>query len=294
MSKLLVVDKSIFHSLCCCEEKLFAFMRDYNVVLPHALAVECLISKNQTSDKNPELLLRRFDGAIKAGAKMGYSSYKLFQAEKITLCPAKSVVDESSTQQFRDGAPNTSDDFIKQEAECCRKSFEPIIKSVLKIAKTLYDNLCKQEELLKELRKEKDRICRFENWIQNTDKSMKDILKGLFSEQISSHADVNWFTWQRARLYLTYSLDRMFKKNMPCSSEKKDISNDLYDIEYVTYLSRADGLLTNDQKLHIPLAKAAFPKKDLFIVDSRVNDSRKVQNVFDDIINKIPQSYRIE
>ena len=288
--KLLVVDKSIFHSLCCFEEKLFAFMRDYNVVLPNALAIECVISENKEPCKNPVKLVRQFDAAIKAGAKYGYSSYKLFQEEKMTLRPLVSVVDERATEQFRNGTPNTAADFIRQEAECCRKAFEPIIESVLKIARSLYDNLCKQEELSKKLRKEKDRIRRFENWIQNTDTSMKVILKALFSDQISSRADANWFTWQRARLYLTYSLDWMFKKNVPGSSEKRDISNDLYDIEYVTYLSRADGLLTNDQKLQVPLAKAAFPKNDVLVVDT----SKVVQEVYDDIINIIPQSYRIE
>jgi len=287
MPKLLVVDKSIFHCLYLCDEKLRAFVKDYNVVLPHALAIECLISENQTPDKDPVKLLEGFDGAIKAGAKMGYSSTKLFQAEKMTLCPAKSVVDESTTKLFRNSIPNTNADFIKQEAKCCQKSFEPIIKSVLGIAKTLYDNLCKREELSKELHKEKDRKRRFEKWIQNMDGSMKDILKNLFSEEISCGADANWFTWQMARLYFAYSLDWMFKKSLPGSSEKKDISNDFYDIEYVTYLSRADGLLTNDGKLQVPLATAAFPKKDVFVVGTKVQSE-----VFDNIINIIPQSYR--
>jgi len=221
---------------------------------------------------------------------MGYSLRSIFLTEKKTFRPVVSVVDERATEKFRNGTPNTDPDFIKQEAECCRKEFEQIIDSVLKIARALYDNLCKREELSKELRKEKDRIRRFEKWIQCTDISMKDIMKQLFSEQISSYADSNWFTWQRARLYLAYSLDWVFKKNQPGSSEKSDISNDLYDIAHVTYLSRADGLLTNDKKLQVPLAKAAFPKKDVFAVDT----SKEVQEVFDDIINIIPQSYRIE
>ena len=92
---------------------------------------------------------------------------------------------------------------------------------------------------------------------------MKDILKQFFSEQISSHADADRFTWQQARLYLTYSLDWVFIKNLSGSCEKEDISNNLYDTQYVTYLSRADGLLTNDRKLQVPLAEAAFPKKEI-------------------------------
>ena len=287
--KLLVIDKSVFHSLCVCEEKLCAFVKDYNVILPNALAIECLISEKQTSDKDPVKLVQDFDAAIKAGAKMGYSSLKLFQTEKKTLCPAKSVVDESTTKLFRNGNPKTGDDFIKQEAENCRKTFEPQVRTLLKIAGQLYENLCKREYLVKEFRKETKRDARFKKWIQATDISMENILK----QQISFQADMNWFTWQMTRLWFAYCIEWTFKKNLTGSAEKKDISNDLYDLEYVTYLTRADGLLTNDTKLQVPLAKAAFPKKDPFVVDTRINDSRKVQDVFDDIVKVIPPSYRI-
>jgi hypothetical protein len=35
-------------------------------------------------------------------------------------------------------------------------------------------------------------------------------------------------------------------------------------MEYVLLLSRADGILTNDQSLIKPLAQAAFPDKQVF------------------------------
>ena len=275
--RLLVIDKSIFHGFN--DKKVCTFVKDYNVVLPYALAVECLISKNQRSGKNPVLLLRRFDGAIKAGAKMGYSSSKLFQAEKMTLCPAKAAVDESSTKQFRNGILKTNPDFIKQEAEDCRKSFEPIIEKLSGLAKTFYKNLCKeglQKKVLKEAN-QKDIVDHLKNWIQATEPQMKDVLNKCFSEQIGSHADANWFTWQWSRLAFAWAIEWACKRNQSGPSfENHDISNDLYDIEYVAYLSRADGLLTGDEELVMPLAKAAYPQKD----------------VFDDI-NNIPQSYKI-
>ena len=265
MPKLLVIDKSIFHGLY--DEKLCVFVKDYNVVLPHALAVECLMSENQKTGKNPVVLLSRFNEAIKAGAKMGYSSAKLFQSEKITLCPAKSVIDESSTEQLRDDTPNICADFIKQEAEYYRKSFEPIINSLLKLAETVYKNLCKND-LSKDFREEveeQDIAGRLKKWIHGTNQQMKAILKCCFSEQISSHAETNWFTWQWSRLAFAWALEWACKRNQSGPSfENHDISNDFYDIIYVAYLSRADGLLTNDQDLVAPLAKAAFPKKDIF------------------------------
>ena len=277
-SKLLVIDKSIFH--CLNNEKVCAFVKDYNVVLPHVLPVECLISENQKPGKNPSRLFMRFDGAIKAGAKMGYSLSKLFRAEKVTLCPAKSVVDESSTERFRNGTPNTNADFIKQEAEDCRKSFEPIIESLSELAETFYKNLC-IKGLSKGFREEatqKDIVDRLKKWIQSIDQQMKDVLNKCFSEQIGSHADANWFTWHWSCLVFAWAIEWACKRNQSGSSyENYNISNDFYDIIYVAYLSRVDGLLTNDRNLVMPLAQVAYPQKD----------------VFDDI-NNIPQGYRIE
>ncbi len=291
--KLLVIDKSVFHTLYQCEDKLCAFAKDYNVVLPNTLAVECLISENQTPDKDPIELLKGFDLAIKAGANMGYSSSKLSQLEKESLCPVKSVVDESATKSFRSSTIKTETEFIKQEAEYCRQTFDPTIESLLKVSRILYGNLCKQDELARAIRKQTDRARRFENWVYSTDREMRNIINQLFSEEIGHHANSNWFIWQRTRLYFTYSLDLMFKENIHGSRIKRDISNDFYDIEPVLYLLQADGLLTNDQKLQIPLANAAYPAKEVFVVDTTLKKARTVQDVFNDINSKIPTSYRL-
>jgi hypothetical protein len=272
-------------------------VKDYNVILPNALAIECLISEKQTSDKDdkdPVKLVQQFDAAIKAGAKYGYSSYKIFQAEKKILRPVKSIIDENTTQQFRNGNPNTEISFVKHEASFCKELFEPIIQNILEISRIFYDNLCKRDDLSEKLRKINNRTRRFQKWIKDTDQNMKNIVSRLLSKRIGSNADESWFTWQMTRLWFAYCIEWTFKKNLTGSSEKRDISNDLYDLEYVTYLSRVDGLLTNDKKLQVPLAKAAFPKNDLFTVDTSINDSRKVQDIFDDIVNIIPQSYLIE
>ena len=151
MPKLLVVDKSVFHSLHSCDEKLFEFVSNYNVVLPDALAAECLISEKQIerNDKDPEKLWRSFDGAIKAGAKMGCSTQKLLQTEKVTLCSVKSIVNETNTELFRNGSLTTKD--FKQEAESCRKVIKPIIKTILKFAEIFSKKLIKNPEAMKEL-----------------------------------------------------------------------------------------------------------------------------------------------
>ena len=53
-------------------------------------------------------------------------------------------------------------------------------------------------------------------------------------------------------------------KSGPCFDIGKHISNDVFDIFYVSHLLHADGLITNDKDLMKPLALAAFPHKDVF------------------------------
>jgi hypothetical protein len=53
--------------------------------------------------------------------------------------------------------------------------------------------------------------------------------------------------------------------------------HDYQDIEYVLLLSRADGIITRDKKLVEPLARAAFPEKDVF-----------------SSLEEVPESYRCD
>ena len=55
-------------------------------------------------------------------------------------------------------------------------------------------------------------------------------------------------------------------------SKDRDISNDLFDIKYVAYLCLADGILTRDKKLFIPLAEAGFSDRDVFFDLDEVQD----------------------
>jgi hypothetical protein len=106
---------------------------------------------------------------------------------------------------------------------------------------------------------------------------MPEILRICFPKA-PSNIGSDWYTWHMALLLWTWVMEwGCIRSKSGPSFEDKDISNDLYDIEYVAYLSRADGLLTRDYNLVKPLAKAAFREKDLF-----------------SCIEDVPRSYRIE
>jgi hypothetical protein len=272
LSKLLLIEKTIFHGTDT--KKLCDFVKKYNVVATYILGAECLISENCKSSKKgkaPDALLKRFDKIIKSGAKVGYSPADLLKAEMMTLCPVKSIVDKNTTVQVRKSTLNIDIDFLKQEAECCRQTFKPKINGLFEIAEKMYNNACKKD-LQKKFCQENKSKKRFTKWFQVTDQKMNDIMKHLFPE-ISSKADANWFTWQMARLWFVYSFERTYKRSKSGPSyENPDRSNDFYDIIYITYLSKVDGILTKEESLIVPLAQAAFPEKDVFYSLDEVPD----------------------
>jgi hypothetical protein len=86
-----------------------------------------------------------------------------------------------------------------------------------------------------------------------------------FVPEFANYLHSDWVTWHLLRLFQAWGIElscRSTTSNL--STVLRDISNDFWDIEYVVSLSRADGILTKDEKLVIPLAKAAFPEKDVF------------------------------
>ena len=211
--------------------------------------------------------MNRVDKIIKIGAKLGHSSADLFRAEKETLCPAKSLVDEDSTKKARECALKIDVDFIMKEAELCRRTFEPQINFLSQIGKTYFKNI-EKKGLCSNFRDEfeqNDLIGRFRKWLEVVDRMKNEILEHGFSD-IARYIEMDWYTWQMVRLFWAWGIEWACRRNYSGQSfEDRDISNDIYDIEYVAYLSHADGILTRDERLVQPLTKAAFPEKEVFV-----------------------------
>ena len=88
-----------------------------------------------------------------------------------------------------------------------------------------------------------------------------------------------WMTWHRIRLTLAIVYEWWYKNQTGTLPEEKETyaEHDDQDMEYVLLLSRADAIITCDKKLVEPLAKAAFPKKDVF-----------------SSLEEVPESYRCD
>jgi len=92
-----------------------------------------------------------------------------------------------------------------------------------------------------------------------------------------------WMTWQRIRLTLAIVWEYSYKnlrsliRNDGYVPKRVDAEHDDQDVDYVLLLSRADAIITRDKKLVQPLARAAFPEKDVF-----------------SSLEEVPESYRCD
>ncbi len=276
MAKLLVIDKSCFHGSPI--SRLVEFVAEYRVVLPHVLAVECLVSDDfsgRKPRKNPNRLLHEVEALVKAGAYFGRSSVSIHKEEKQSRCAVVQIIDKETTQVIRAGTLALTEDFVRREAEECRKAFDPLVKLVggLAIAfvaaikeKAMSDGF--QEEI-----RETGKVERFRKWLEVADVNRNDIIQKWISS-LASDVTEQWYTWQVMRLWYGWAIEWAGRRaNTDDDALQSDISNDFYDMEYVASLSRADGLLTGDKKLVDPLARAAFPEKDVFSSLEEVPDS---------------------
>ena len=267
MAKLLVIDKCCFQGAR--ESRLIEFVGEHQVLLPHALAVECLMSKNCTGRKpakDPINLLHKVEALVKAGAYFGRSSVSIYREEKKSRCAGVQIIDKETTQVIRMGTSLLTEDFVRREAEECRKAFDPLIKPVRELGCAFVATI-KEKDMsngFQEEIREIGPVQRFEKYLEAARQKKDEILQK-WIPSLASDMTEQWYTWQLIRLWYGWAIEWAGRRgHTDDAALKTDISNDFYDMEYVAALSRADGLLTGDKRLVLPLARAAFPEKDVF------------------------------
>ena len=166
---------------------------------------------------------------------------------------------------MREGILDEKPDLEKVREEC-EKAFKPTVDFVKEWAEQYHKNMKKKnlEKGFREEVDERDLVGRLERWLWAVDDKKNDILDHLLGSGSNGMSADRW-EWQMLRLSLAWGTELASKRNKTGSSFKNyGISNDIFDIFYVSHLSQADGLVTGDKKLEQPLATAAFPKKDVF------------------------------
>lgn len=250
--KLLIMDKSIFQGKN--PDKLNDFVRCHNVLLPYTLMFECIISQPEKGKeaKDPRKLLTKLINCVKSGARVSKSPVDILEEEKSKNAPIDSIIDEEETKIIRTNELDES--CIEQTAKICEETFEPTIDLALQTAKKCYEEIRKRG------------MMKYSN-----EERLKKLLQAIdiYHEQQSipekSFSKNDGWTWQIFRLFSAWLHELAFKSGMNLDNmDISKISNDIHDIYYVAYLSKADGLLTADKNLVQPLAEAAFPEKDVF------------------------------
>ena len=85
-----------------------------------------------------------------------------------------------------------------------------------------------------------------------------------------------WIAWQFLRVFSIWVLERAFLHQLRGTMKRRELEHDWADMSYVTFLSRADGLLMHD-RFWQDLARAVFPEKDVF-----------------SSLEEVPESYRCD
>lgn len=267
MNKLLILDKSAFHGTAC--DKLLKFVKSHRVVLPYTLCVECVISQKDATSKNSKdakRLIQKLLKVVKNGAYAGKSPGKIVEEERSRNAAIESLVDMKETQIMREGILDDEPDLEKVREECV-KAFRPITDSVKRWADQYHTNI-RKKKLEKNFREEVDEgdlVRRLGKFLQSIDRAKDNILDQFFGNGSNAMSADRW-EWQLLRLNLAWGTELASKRNKsgPSFENYDKISNDVFDIYYVSHLSQADGLVAGDKRLVRPLAMAAFPSKDIF------------------------------
>jgi hypothetical protein len=267
MNKLIILDKSVFQGTA--RGELIRFVKCHRVILPHALCVECAISqKGNTSkdSKDPKRLMQKLLEVVKNGAYLGKSPSKIVKEERSRNAAIESLVDMEETKTMREGILDEEPDLEKVREEC-DKTFKPITAFVERWADQYHINIRKKnlEKDFQEDVDEGDLVGRLGKWLQSIDRAKDDIIDHFFGNGSNAMSADRW-EWQLLRLSLAWGTELASKRNKsgPSFENYDKISNDVFDIYYVSHLLQVDGLVAGDKRLVRPLAMAAFTSKDIF------------------------------
>lgn len=265
--KQIIIDKSAFISIGI--DKLCDFAQNHLLLACDTLMYECAT----TTEQKPRDMLQRYKRIIQAGAYYCSCSVTYIQSEGKSYCPYSWFLpDLDATEQIRTGKArleNVLDSTVPEE----------VFQSNCKIAQAMFVDLSdklkrgidsKQPEVGKEIKSlPSDRLARLQKLFGQIDTSdlhnmvVDSVLKDWIKNETKFCLSSEWISWQFVRLNYIIVWDYYYSRQMGGMPGNRMAEHDYQDMEYALLLSRADGLLTKDKKLS-ELAKAAFPKKDVF------------------------------
>lgn len=263
--KPIIIDKDAFEGMNL--NDLCNFARDHFLILPMVLHDECAKNKEKRQQ-----LFKRFRKIILSDGYICQAGRDIVEKEAQTLQPYGFLADLDKTarwqKEFKKGAiigvPNENEIVHAGHVDSAETLLSQYKKVVGEVGQEIF------KAAVNEVKRSKaDRQQRFKIWTQ--------VVEDLDIHKLSVHLlsqfggspekycpSSDWVTWHYLRIAAILTFEYKFLEGKPGKNQLTNAVHDLQDSEYVFLLSRADGLLTRDKKLVTPLAKAAFPEKDVF------------------------------
>ena len=247
------------------------FARNHFLLCSDTLLYECAT----TSESERRNMLYRCDRLIKAGAYYCSCSIAFIQSESRNCLPYPWFLpDLKATEEIRTGEKPVED--LVDSTTYGEISQPPykVAKAFLDVSNKLKNRIDLEDPHVREKIKQlpSDKLERLRELFERMDtqdlrQMCVDSVRGEWiKDRAKSGLSAEWMSWQRVRLTDAIMQNCYYLRltgAMP-KREVERVEHDYQDLEYVLLLSRADGILTRDKKLVEPLARAAFPEKDVF------------------------------
>jgi len=263
--KQLIIDKDVFQAAQTPELKKFA--RTHFLILPEVLLYECL-----TTDRDKDILLERFRQVMLVGGYICPPIKMIVRKEAENLTLYGYLPDLQMSLDMRKDIRKKSISFASNHVSTiCEEHFEAA-QSLLNSAKSTSTTLLDERpDVVKKARGyQADRFKRFELWIEtvranNIHELVIDKLGYLTNSPGKFCLSDDWVSWHYFCIVASVYMEHIFQAIVnERSFDLTSTEHDCEDAKYISYLSRADGILTNDKRLVQPLSQAAFPGKDIF------------------------------
>jgi hypothetical protein len=283
--KQIVLDKSAFIAFTGHEfDALCDFSRHHVLLLSDTLLYECTTATRQS----PEDLLRKYECLIEVGACYCSMSRRFIEWECRHCQPYPwFLADLDETKGVRSGQTNLRSVLKPRIADQVRGGrWLAARKMLLDFSEEVKQQMDAIDPCLgKELWNfPGDRFTRLSKILYKMSLDFHDTAVRSFPQWIRDPSrfclSVEWMTWHRIRLLVAVIVDYMYHREKGDPPGNATAEHDYQDAEYVFLLSRADAIITTENRekgLVSPLARAAFPEKDVF-----------------SSLKEVPESYRCD
>jgi len=279
----IVLDKSAFQGIRL--DSLCSFAKQHLLLASDSLFYECATAE-KSERQDPADLLAKYECLIKGGAYYCSMSRRFVEWECRHCRPYSWFLpDLAATVQIRTGEKHPADLLHSSTYGEMSQPHYKVAKAILNVSEKVKNRIDIEDPLVGEAIRQlpSNRYERFRILFESVDSSnlhqmcVDSVRCDWIKNEEQFCLSPEWMTWQSRRLTDVIGGNYHYLRQTGGRRGEEGAEHDCQDMEYVLLLSRADGIITRDKKLVEPLARAAFPEKDVF-----------------SCLKEVPESYRCD